>query len=208
MLWNWSVRKLAMNRAVPNPNPIIAATDGDNTNIIVAQIAKRRFNVPTVIARILDPLRAEWYGQQGVETICPTRVAIEMLEARVKEADGDSVRVEEPVLRGLGLFHGKRGYGLSVEFTVKTGPVTILGMTQTAEGRLKLMAAEGESIPGERLAIGNTNSRIRFGLDPAEFMNRWAEQGPTHHCALGIGHQIGKIRKLARLLDLELVVVG
>jgi L-arabinose isomerase len=114
----------------------------------------------------------------------------------------------KPLLRGLGLFHGKRGYGLSVEFNVQTGPVTILGMTQTADGRLKLLAAEGESIPGPRLEIGNTNSRLRFGLDPAEFMNRWAEQGPTHHCALGVGHQLNKIRKLARLMDMELAVVG
>ncbi len=114
----------------------------------------------------------------------------------------------KPLLRGLGLFHGKRGYGLSVEFNVQTGPVTILTMTQTADGRLKMLAAEGESISGPRLEIGNTNSRLRFGLDPAEFMNRWSEQGPTHHCALGVGHQLNKIRKLARLLDLELVVIG
>lgn len=113
-----------------------------------------------------------------------------------------------PLLRGLGLFHGKRGYGLSVEFNVRTGPVTILGVTQTAGGRLKLLAAEGESLPGARLEIGNTNSRLRFGLDPAEFMNRWAEEGPTHHCALGVGHQLNKIKKLARLLDLELAIVG
>jgi L-arabinose isomerase len=115
---------------------------------------------------------------------------------------------EQPVLRGLGLFHGKRGYGLSVEFKVKTGPITILGMTQTADGRLKLLAAEGQSLPGPTMQIGNTNSRLKFALDPAEFMNRWVQEGPTHHCALGIGHQLGKIRKLARLLNLELVVVG
>lgn len=115
---------------------------------------------------------------------------------------------QKPLLRGLGLFHGKRGYGLSVEFNVKTGPVTILGMTQTADGRLKMLAAEGESLPGPRLEIGNTNSRLRFGLDPAEFMNRWSQEGPTHHCALGVGHQVGRIRKLARLMGLELVVVG
>ena len=66
----------------------IASTDGDNTNIIVAQIAKRRYNVPTVIARILDPYRAEWYEHQGVHTICPTKVAIEMLENEVREAAG------------------------------------------------------------------------------------------------------------------------
>ena len=63
----------------------VASTNGDNTNIVIAQLAKRRFNVPTVIARILDPLRAEWYDRQGVHTICPTRIAIEMLETEVRE---------------------------------------------------------------------------------------------------------------------------
>ena len=114
----------------------------------------------------------------------------------------------KPLLRGLGLYHGKRGYGISVEFKVKQGPVTILCLTQTADGRLKMMAAEGESIPGATLEVGNTNSRIRFSLDPAEFVDRWALEGPTHHCALGVGHQLGKIKKLARLLNLELVVIG
>jgi trk system potassium uptake protein len=64
----------------------VASTDGDNTNIVIAQIAKRRFNVPTVIARVLDPYRAEWYEHQGLHTICPTRVAIEMLSSEVRTA--------------------------------------------------------------------------------------------------------------------------
>jgi trk system potassium uptake protein len=71
---------------IEQADAFVAATDGDNTNIVIAQIAQRRFNVPTVIARILDPYRAEWYEQQGLHTICPTRVAIEMLETEVKEA--------------------------------------------------------------------------------------------------------------------------
>ena len=71
---------------IENADAFVAATDGDNTNIVIAQIARRRFNVPTVIARILDPLRAEWYEKQGVTTICPTRVAIEMLETHVRTA--------------------------------------------------------------------------------------------------------------------------
>lgn len=75
---------------VERADAFIAATDGDNTNIVIAQIAQRRFNVPTVIARILDPLRAEWYEKQGVNTICPTKVAIEMLEAQVKAAGGSA----------------------------------------------------------------------------------------------------------------------
>lgn len=115
---------------------------------------------------------------------------------------------ERPVLRSLGLYHGKRGCGVSVEFKVKTGPVTILGLTQTAEGRLKLIGAEGESLPGPILRIGNTNSRLRFGLPPAEFVNRWCAEGPTHHCALGVGHNLGRIAKLASLLRVPLASVG
>ena len=87
---------------------------------------------------------------------------------------------EKPVLRGLGLYHGKRGYGVSVEFKVKVGPVTILAVTQTAEGRLKMLAAEGESLPGPILRVGNTNSRLRFSLPPDEFVNAWCAEGPTH----------------------------
>jgi trk system potassium uptake protein len=77
-----------LEAGVEKADAFIASTDGDNTNIIIAQIAQQRFKVPKVVARILDPLRAEWYEQQGVHTICPTRVAIEMLEAEVLEAAG------------------------------------------------------------------------------------------------------------------------
>ncbi|MEX2447758.1 MAG: TrkA family potassium uptake protein [Solirubrobacterales bacterium] len=70
---------------IEKADAFIAATNGDNTNIVISQIAQRRYEVPTVIARILDPLRAEWYSQQGLHTICPTRVAIEMLESAVRE---------------------------------------------------------------------------------------------------------------------------
>ena len=114
----------------------------------------------------------------------------------------------KPTMRALGVYHGKRGGGLSVEMRVRTGPITILGVTQTAEGRLKLLVAEGASLPGPTLAIGNTNARLRFALDPAAFMDRWCAEGPTHHVALGIGHQAGVLRKLARLRGLELVVVA
>jgi trk system potassium uptake protein len=71
---------------IERADAFVAATNGDNTNIVIAQIAKRRYNVPTVIARILDPLRADWYDRQGVHTICPTKVAIEMLEGEVRAA--------------------------------------------------------------------------------------------------------------------------
>ena len=106
------------------------------------------------------------------------------------------------------VFHGKSGGGLSVEMKVRLGPVTILGLTQTADGRLKLLAAEGESIAGPTFRIGNTNSRIRFSQGPADFMDAWCAEGPTHHVALGVGHRAADIRRIAALLGLELVVVG
>ena len=112
-----------------------------------------------------------------------------------------------PVARALALYHGKAGAGLSIEMKVRTGPVTILGVTQTADGRLKLLAAEGESIPGPTFRIGNTNSRIRFRSGPAAFFDAWCAQGPTHHVALGVGRQLSRIRKVADLLGLELGVV-
>ena len=119
-----------------------------------------------------------------------------------------AIAQEQPTLRALQLYHGKSGAGLSVEFKVRYGPVTIVGCTQTADGRLKLLVAEGESIPGETFRIGNTNSRLRFGHRPAEFLERWCEQGPTHHVALGVGHVARDVRAVARMLDLEYAEVG
>lgn len=115
---------------------------------------------------------------------------------------------KKPILRGMELFHGKAGSGVSVEFNVKNGPVTMLGVTQTREGNLKFVAAQGESIPGPILQIGNTNTRVRFSdMAPDEFGQAWTETGSTHHFALGVGHQLGKIEKLAKLLEIELAVV-
>ena len=119
-----------------------------------------------------------------------------------------AIAQEQPTLRALELYHGKRGAGLSVEFKVRYGPVTIVGCTQTEDGRLKLLAAEGESIPGETFRIGNTNSRLRFGHGPAEFLERWCAEGPTHHVALGVGHVAREVRTVAQLLDLPFAEVG
>ncbi len=87
----------------------------------------------------------------------------------------------KPVLRRLGLYHGKRGAGVSVEFNVRTGPI---------------------------LKIGNTNSRLRFRIPPAQFVNRWCEQGPTHHLALGVGHRLPELRKLSELMLIDLAEVA
>ncbi|MCP4165875.1 MAG: arabinose isomerase [Chloroflexi bacterium] len=115
---------------------------------------------------------------------------------------------KKPILRGMKLFHGKAGRGVSVEFNVKNGPVTMLGLTQTGEGKFKFIAAEGESVPGPILQIGNTNTRVKFGdIAPDEFGQAWTETGSTHHFALGVGHQLGKIEKLAKMLGIELDVV-
>jgi L-arabinose isomerase len=114
---------------------------------------------------------------------------------------------DRPVARALELYHGKSGAGLSIEMKVRLGPVTILGVTQTADGRLKLIAGEGESIAGPTFRIGNTNSRIRFRSGPAAFFDAWCAEGPTHHVALGVGHQLSRLRKVADLLGLDLAVV-
>lgn len=112
-----------------------------------------------------------------------------------------------PVLRKLKLYHGKAGFGVSPEFKVRLGDVTILGVTQTADGRLKMMAAEGESLPGPIPPIGNTNSRLRFAPGPAEFVDAWCAHGPTHHFALGVGRHVPVLRKVAGLLGVEFATV-
>ena len=109
----------------------------------------------------------------------------------------------KPILKPLGVFHGKPGKGLSVEMKVKTGPVTLLAVVQTREGRLKLLAAEGEAVPGPILEIGNTNSRYKFPLGVKGFIEAWSREGPAHHCAIGVGHIASKLEKLASFLGLE-----
>ncbi|MFT5240943.1 MAG: L-arabinose isomerase [Candidatus Promineifilaceae bacterium] len=119
-----------------------------------------------------------------------------------------SIGHQKPILRGMKLFHGKSGHGVSVEFNVKNGPVTMLGLTQTHDGKFKFVVAEGESVPGPILQIGNTNTRVKFGdMPPEDFVKAWADTGNSHHFALGVGHQIGKIQKLAKLMDIDVDVV-
>lgn len=106
----------------------------------------------------------------------------------------------------LPIYHGKPGNGLSIQMTVKHGPVTILSVVESKDG-VFLLVAEGESVPGPILQIGNTNSRYRFSIGAKAFMNQWSKQGPAHHCAIGVGHIADKIEKLGHILGLEVVKV-
>lgn len=109
-------------------------------------------------------------------------------------------------VRPLQVYHGKVGRGLSVEMSVKHGPVTLLSVAEH-DGKLRLLTAEAESVAGPILEIGNTNSRYRFPIGARNFILQWNSHGPAHHCAVGIGHIARKLEKLAALLGIECVRV-
>lgn len=110
-------------------------------------------------------------------------------------------------VRPLYVYHGKVGKGLSVEMSVKHGPVTLLSVVESDHNKLMLLTAEAESVPGPILEIGNTNSRYRFSIGARNFVNEWNSYGPAHHCAVGVEHISAKIEKLGKLLGMEVVKV-
>lgn len=110
-------------------------------------------------------------------------------------------------VKPLEVYHGKVGRGLSVEMSVKHGFITLLSVVQKADGKLLLLTAEGESVPGPILEIGNTNSRYKFPIGVKNFVNSWNSLGPAHHCAAGVGHIASKIKKLGDLLGIEVVKI-
>ena len=112
-----------------------------------------------------------------------------------------------PILRGMGVYHGKRGSGISVECKVMAGPVTTLNVTQTRDGKLKFIISEAEATDGTIMTIGNTQTHIRFKYDVDTYMNKWFAEAPTHHCALAVGHIAPVLEKVGILMDIPTVVL-
>jgi L-arabinose isomerase len=110
-------------------------------------------------------------------------------------------------LRSLTKFHGKHGSGAGVEFKIKTGPITMLSINSTYDGKFKFVIAEGESVEGLIPATGNTNTRGKFKPNVTTFLTNWMQEGPTHHFSLGVGHHASTIVKIAKYLGIEAVVV-
>lgn len=109
----------------------------------------------------------------------------------------------KPILRGMGLYHGKQGTGVSVEAKVRSGPITTLNVTQTGAGKLKLISGQGESTDGPIMQIGNTQTPVKFPMHPDEYMAHWFAHAPTHHCAMSIGHNASLFEKVGALLEIE-----
>ena len=113
----------------------------------------------------------------------------------------------KPMLRGLGVYHGKRGWGVSVEFDVKHGPVTTFGIGQEPDGGFRFVISEGTVVDGPLLRIGNTTSRVDFGRHPGEWTDDWSMSGIGHHWGLGIGHRRADLEAVAELCGLDTVVI-
>lgn len=113
----------------------------------------------------------------------------------------------KPVLRGMGVFHGKKGTGVSVEANVISGPVTTLGITQTYDGKMKFNISEGDAVKAPILMIGNTQTHVRFPLPPNKYMDKWFAEAPTHHCAMSVGHNAGLFEKVAYILNIHRAII-
>lgn len=113
------------------------------------------------------------------------------------------VSSKNPLLRGLGVYHGKRGWGVSVEFDVRPGPVTLLGLGQDRDGSLAFVVSEGQVVGGPLLQIGNTTSRVDFGIDPGQWADNWSATGVGHHWSLSVGSRAADYQAAANLLGID-----
>ena len=118
-----------------------------------------------------------------------------------------NIAAGRPLLRSLLKYHGKPGSGVSVEFKLREGPITMLGVTQKFDGRFKFVIAEGESVRGPIPATGNTNTRGYFKPDARTFFKAWVTEGPTHHFALGVGHHAETLKRIGDALGIKSVIV-
>ncbi len=113
----------------------------------------------------------------------------------------------KPRLRKLKKYHGKSGSGIGVEFSIRSGPITLLSINANPDGTFRMIAAEAESLPGDIPQTGNTNTRVRFKRNVTDVLADWCMASPTHHLALGTGHHLETLKKFAKLSGIELVVV-
>ena len=113
---------------------------------------------------------------------------------------------QKPILRGMGVYHGKKGSGVSVEAKVRSGPVTALGVTQTRDG-LKFNISEGMAKDYPVLMNGNTMTHIEFAMPPADYMDKWFAEAPTHHCAVSTGHNAAVFIKAAKLMGIPYALI-
>jgi L-arabinose isomerase len=119
----------------------------------------------------------------------------------------NNIAARKPVLRSLSKYHGKPGNGAGVEFKIQEGPITMLAITMNAEGNLKFVIAEGQSMDGEIPPTGNTNTHGYFKPNLKQFLRNWMAEGPTHHFALGVGHHATELLHIAQIFGIDAVVV-
>lgn len=116
-----------------------------------------------------------------------------------------AIAAQKPILRGMGIYHGKKGSGVSVEAKVKTGDVTTIGLTQAENGALTMIISEGRATDAPILMNGNTSTHIEFQLSPVEYMDKWFSHSPTHHFALAVGHCSDIFEKAGKLMNIPVV---
>ena len=114
----------------------------------------------------------------------------------------------KPLLRGLGVYHGKQGTGVSVEAKVRSGDITTLCCTQTVDGKMKFIITEAESTNAQIMTIGNTQTHVKFKKDPDSYMDEWFAEFPTHHFAMSIGHNASVFEKVADILEIPSVTLN